>query len=57
MVLTTRHRIRDREFRGRVSGDQHQRTDYVGSCGELVGANRRRQLEVIKKRWALLHGF
>jgi hypothetical protein len=42
-------------------GDQHQRTDYVGSGGELVkwlvDAKRRGELEVIKKRWALLHGF
>jgi hypothetical protein len=34
---------------------------YVGANGELVGAlvgaNRRGYLEVIKKRWALLHGF
>jgi hypothetical protein len=34
---------------------------YVGSgdglVRALVDANRRRELEVIKKRWALLHGF
>ena len=34
---------------------------YVGSgdglVRALIDANRRRELEVIKKRWALLHGF